>query len=593
MDAVWSAAVVAMAFLATMTLLESSGRSAARSAKSSQALIVAQNEINRMRNVGQRNEANLLAMNDTTETVTYRGANFEVNYTAIATAGINETPVEVCGVDYDPAGESSSLPDNAAFIYMRVDVNYLGGPTGSTGSTSGASEPGHATLDSHFASERSAEVNTDVGMLRVYTLDRADAPVTVSGVTLTKPDGTTKTADASNASKGCYLFSSLAAGAYTINVNTTLQDVYMTNAGSQVTRSYQMPTGVLRSTAMRLANPVKVTPTFKYNSSGEQSFDPANNTTNGFAVGPGGTANWVAMSNEIIKPPTGNPTFFLTPGGMFMPNSYIGNVDVSGNNSVDKAKMFPITTGYAGYAGPCRVNDPTSTNWVQVPNTGNVTWQPNGTLSPSPIFWLSVLKPLVSFTAAPGKPADGPNTNNPGDWFNPGPAVGTRRWRNWGQTFGTAKVQVALAGSNGSPGSDDSTTCRPGYTLGSTWQRIPGTVNVNGGGLGDIASALPPGRYNMCIQIDYTYRKQQQEVKVLGNSGWPFYWANSWGWRYIGSEVGATWNGIRQVVGQLVNYKANPNQPAVQFTAVANRDQEGGDMQSAADSCGNNSLWAG
>jgi hypothetical protein len=579
MDAVWSAAVIAMAFLATFTLLDSSGRSAARNAKKSQALIVAQNEINRMRNVGQRSEAALRAMDGTTQTIVYRGSNFSVSYTAVATSGIGAGQVEACSVDYNAAGETAAMPDNAAFIYMRVDVDYLGlgGATGSTGASGSSSSPGHATLDSHFAAERSADVNTSVGMLRVYTLDRNGTPTSgVTGVTLVK-DAQTFTAAASNSTKGCYLFVGLAAGDYTIRVGTTLQDLYMSNSGGYVTRQYQMPTGVLRSTGIKLSAPVKVEPTFSYRYNGTtKTLTTGTAGVNDFVKGPGGTGNWVAMSDEIVKPPTGNASFFLNPGGVFQPNA--------NSSDADKSKMYPTANGYSGFAGPCRINDPGQGSWINVPASfPNATWAPNSTLSPAPAFWLSTLKPTATFPAANGQGSDGQGSN----LFE----NGNTRWHIWGHSLTSGQVEVALVGA--SDGDVAPAECNVGYAIGSNtadkWRRMPGEFTGSGGALNylgsDISTALPTGRYDVCVRVAYSYWRQQQKVKSTGFLQYK--------WKWEGTAQQVTTYGWKRVNGQTLNYAAEAAATAA-ITGLPAWDHGGsndGSMTDATTQCGDSAKW--
>lgn len=581
MDAVWSAAVVAMAFLATMSLFDSSTRSADRSAKKSQALIVAQNEMNRMRNVGQRNQDSLLALNATSQVVTYRGSKFRVSYMAVPTSGIGEGQVEACSVDFDAAGESEAMPDNAAFIYMRVDVEYADGPTGTTGSTgvtSSTSELGHATLDSHFAAERGTSIDQSTGMLRVYTLDQAGAPKTVGGVVLVKSSITTQPV-ASNSEKGCYLFSGLTAGTYEIRVTTDSQDLYMSNASGYVSTSYNMPTGMLRSTSVKLSKLVKVVPTYKYYYNGvEKNLSTATAGVNGFVVGTGGTGNWVAMSDQLVKPPVGNPNFFLTPSGVLMPNASSGDSD--------KSKMYPTANGYSGFAGPCRANDPGQVNWVNVPAAlPNATWAPDATLNPAPVFWLSTLKPTATFPNPNSKGGDG---DGAALWEN-----GNTRWHVWGHGIATGQVQVALVGS-ATDGSKNPPQCNGGYTMdaaqNAAWRLLPGSFALSGGvltyGGSDIQDALPPGRYDVCVRVAYSYRRQQQQVKNTGFLQWK--------WKWINQEETVSTYGYKRVNGQQLNYKSELGVTGA-FTGIPaynHGSSSDGSMTDGGTSCGDASKWS-
>lgn len=569
MDAISSTLIVAMAFAATFAVLDSSSRSAARDAKRSQALILAQNELNRMRNIGQKNQDQLLNMNETTNSVVYRGQNFLVTYTAFPTTGIGEGGVGACSAAYGSVSESSTMPDNQAFVYMRVDVTPDSGPTGSTGATS-ASKVGSVHLDSWFAAERGSQVTTNVGMMRVYALGRDGTPSSgVSSVTLRfnsiAPDIQPVASDSTN---GCFLFANLQAGEYQIRVGTALQDVYMSNTGSMVTSSYTMPTGVLRSTAVRLSSPIKVTPAYRYVNGTDQNLNLTNANVNRFVKGVEGTGNWFAMSDVITKPQNAN--HFTAPGGVMMPNNLSGDVD--------KSKMYPAANGYKGYAGVCHSNNPGEVNWASAPTTmPNATWVPGGTLSPDPILWLSLLRPTSAVGAAPGAPG----TPGAAIWEN-----GNTRWVNWGHYFTSAKVQVALSG--GPDGSNVIGSCRTGYSYTHAtqkWVRLPGTISTNGGGLTDIAGALPPGRYDMCMQFTGGYRRQVQKVVSTGFL--------AWGWRYQGSPEDVAFTGGRLSTGKILGYRAGPLAAPETFTADGERYSYTSFMQNATSNCGDPAKWTG
>lgn len=582
MDALASAAIIVIAFASSMTLFGSSQRATVRDAKKTQALIVAQNELNRMRNVGQRSQTDLQAMNGTTKVVVYRGASFNVAYTAVATAGIGAGQVEACSVDYNAAGESASLPDSSAFIYMRVDVAYMGaaGVTGIAGGPSDTtSDAGHATLDSQFAAERSTDTNLNVGMLRVYTLDGGGTPFSVSGVTLKGPGNITIQPQASNSSKGCFLFAGLTAGAYTIQVSTPAQDLYMSNVSGTVSRDYQMPTGVLRSTAIKLSTPVKVVPTFKYSYGGvENSLATSTAGVNDFVKGTGGTGNWVAMTDEVIKPPVGNNNFFLTPGGLFMPNA--------NSADPDKSKMYPTANGYAGFAGPCRANDPGQVNWVNVPGSmPNATWIPGGTLNPAPVFWLSTVKPTATFPSPNAKGVD--NQDAGYSWSD------SYRWIIWGHALVSGQVQVALVG-NAVDGSNTPTTCSGGYSMDNTqaaaWRLLPGSFAGSNGVFqytagSKISTALPPGRYDVCVRVSYTYGRQQQKAAgaVFGNRRW------KWNGPEEASVSATGW--MKSTVQIPYKSELGVTEPFVGLPAWDNGGSNDGRLSDGNTQCGDPGKW--
>lgn len=572
MDAVWSSVIVVIAFTTSMAVFNSSQRSAAREATNTQALAVAQDQLNWMRSVGQSNEDSLLALNNTSKVIAYRGTNFTVAYTATPSTGTGEGTVEACSVDRNAAGDTSDLPDNRHYIYMRVVVSYpgqivkSGGPTGT-----GPSARQPIALDSNFAAEGGVS-DANSGMLRVYVIGRDGTPASgISTVTLTS-GASTLSPSATNADKACYLFTSLSAGQYTINVATSKQDIYLSRSNGKVQRVYQMPTGVLRSTSVTVETPVSVSPIFKAYNNGTTStasVDPTasngSNNVNPLVKGPGNLGYWVGYSSEIIQAP--NASFFLNPGGMFRPTP--------NSTETDKTNIYPASAGYSAYAGPCRVNDPGSTNWTQIPaDTSSASWTPGATVNPRPELWLSEFKPSAQMTAGQ---TSTPSTST--GW-------GSTDTYYWNQLFANGQVQVALVGSNA--GAASPTECNSGFTLGSDtsakWYRLPGTF-ANNGTLDDLASALPTGKYDVCVRVAFTYKQQNYYGGsiVFGiGSGWQ------------GSATTGTAYGYVKLSGYIVGYKAAPQLLAaslVNLTAPNTKTLMSTSVSNSSSTCGNSSSW--
>lgn len=572
MDAIWSSVIVVIAFSTSMAVFNSSERSAAREAKNTQAIAVAQDQLNWMRSVGQADEQKLLDLNNTSKSVAYRGTNFTVNFTAVPSAGTGEGTVEACSVDRDAAGDTDQLPDNRHYIYMRVVVSYpgqvvrAGGPTGA-----GPSSSQPIALDSNFAAEGGIS-DANSGILRVYILNRDGGVASgISNVTLLS-GSTTITPTATNASKACYLFAGLSAGQYTIRVATAKQDVYLSRTAGVVQRTYQMPTGVLRSTSITVETPVSVSPIYKAFNVGTSSavtVDPTAsggaNNVNPFVKGPDNLGLWVGYSSDIIEQP--NTSFFLTPGGLFRPTP--------ASTETDKSKIFPTDLGYSAYAGPCRVNDPGNTNWVPIPTDPNsASWAPGATVTPRPELWLSELKPSAMMTAGPTSRPSG----SAGWWET--------KTYYWNQLFQNGQVQVALVGSNA--GAASPAECNAGFELGSDtaakWRRLPGTF-ANGATLDDIASALPTGKYDICVRARFTYKSQNYYGGGLFGSGK--------GWQ--GSEYNGTQDGYVKLSSYIVGYQAAPqvlSASLVDLTSPNVNTLMNTGVSTSASTCGNTTGWS-
>lgn len=567
MDAIWSSVIVVMAFAASTAVFNQTARTSARETKNTQALVVAQEQLNWLRSKADQDQNYVLnSVNNTTITVNYRGTAFSVRRIAVPSSGIGEGGVEACSVDRNAAGDSEAIPDSRPYIYLRVVVSYPGQiiRSGPTGTGPSAAEP--VALDSNYAAEGGTQDIT-TGMLRVYTTNRSGGVASgVTNVTVVNSGNTTIQPTATNAEKGCYLFGGLPAGPYTIRVYTTKQDIYLGNNGSYVQRTYQMPTGVLRSTSVTVETPIRVSPTFRaYTNSGlttYQDLDPTSNNgsnnVNGFVKGSQNLGIWIAQSSEIIQAP--NSSFFLNPGSVMLP--------ASNSSASDKSLMYPTVAGYSGYAGPCKVNDPGTSGWAQVPtNPADATWTPGFNGVVRPLLWLAELKPTVSWTAAA-------KTTPSYGFLETGNKVGY-----WGQALTAAQVQVALVGA--SNGATTPTNCNSGFALGSStaarWQRLPGSFTALGGRLDDIASALPPGRYDVCVRVDYSYQSQTYNKPLFGGGSWQ------------GSPATTNANRYVTLAGQSVSYQGAPNAPTSTLSTSTTNGDLGGASTTA---CGDASKWS-
>lgn len=480
-DALASAVVVVLAFTGTTMAFNGSTASVQRDEMKTNAMIVAQNEINEMRAIGTRNINALIAKDGTTETVTYQGSLFNVAFDAYYVTGLGSDDKDACEVSYQANGST------ARYIYMRARVTYQGQVvTGPSSSNSFVSSP--ASLDSYFSPEGGG-TQADTGTLRVYVLRPNNTIATgITSVSLVSAGGTgtSKTA-LINPATGCALFTGLVRDTYQLRVPITgLQDLYLTNTAAKgyVSQKIVMPDRGALSREIRLAYPVSVAPTFW-----------ANNTDNDFQV-TGGNTNpffqyWIAGSDQIRLAPT---TDYLFPGSLiFMPHA-----DGSAANA-----MFPQSQGYSTYAGPCDINNPNIgadegvNNWTQIPAVGSqtTTWASAATaqnLSITPQLWLSQLRPKIQFgTYSATRPV---TTVNGTYYYNP-------------TLNGATTVRVRLTGdASGQAGAEPN--CKPNTNLFNTWQSLPGSLTaLDSPTLPDNAEALPTGTYDVCFSVPYRMKK--------------------------------------------------------------------------------------
>jgi hypothetical protein len=580
MDAIWSVVVVAAAFAASTAAFNVATRSAAREELNSQAMTVAQSQINWMRSVGQSSEANLLALNGTFKQVPYRGTNFKVTYTAVQTAGIGEGGVEACSAEFSSSSAIADLPDDRHYVYMRVVVNYPGqkvtsvsGATGASGPiTTGFTAAQPIALDSNYAAEGGLSDQTS-GMMRVYVIDQNQQPATVNGVKIRKSDGASDLSPiAQQPDKGCYLFGGLAGGTYTIKVDAGgKQNVFMSaGADNVIQSSMDMQTGVMKSTSVVVATPVSVKPIYKAYNSGTSStitLDTANdpsNQINPFVKSSTGTGLWTGYSEDVTT--AKNSSFFVNQGGGLFPYMPAAN-----SGATDKSMVYPVTAGWEGFAGPCRANDPGTAQWSNVPfDMASPTWPTTANSTVRPEFWLTLLKagavmtPVI--TAQPGSPDTG--------WGS------TERYY-WSQTVTSAQVQAALTGDNA--GSNAYAECNSGFQLGNTagntnmWKQLPNQTTTSGGTLADVPSALPPGTYELCVRLNYT----MQTREYYGGS--IFFGA---GKKWNGSVE--TWSGVgyMKIAATTVNGRVAPISKTANFSPPNWKKQMSTSASTSSATCG-------
>lgn len=470
-DALASAVVVVFAFVGTTMAFNGSTASVARDQKKTQAMIVAQNSINEMRGLGQRDIDGLLALNNTTKSVVYRGVTYTVAFDAYYVTGLGSDQQDACASTYTSGGGT------ARYIYMRAVVTYPGQST----SASGNADPylsAPASLDSYYSPEGGG-VQGDTGTLRVYILDRNNAVATgVSNVQLYVSGTTTSpiAPQTSNTTNGCYLFTGLYRNNYYVKVSvSSKQDIYMTNSStaSAVTLPVVMPDRGALSREVRIDAPVTVAPRF-YTSTGSVSK---------YQVTSGGGANaffgkWIAASDQIKAAPSADYSY-IPSGIAFMPHQATATAATLPN------AMFPNAQGYSAYAGPCDANDPNAgvdeftNNQVQIPLTSpDSNWVPSGTYTPE--LWLSQIRSSVTVT---------PNSL-------PSPTTASRTYY-YNQAFnGNATVEVRLVADQA--GGTTSSRCKPSTNLFNTWVTL-GTISSSGATLSDDAEALPTGTYDVCV----------------------------------------------------------------------------------------------
>lgn len=465
MDALISSVIVMMAFAATFFALDASSRTATRDIKKSTALVVAQTELDKMRNSLVQDISTLDELENSTSTVTYQGNNYGVSRRAYYVTGLGGDQTTACGKKFD--GTSGGT---AKFIYMKVAVSH-------NGSTTTASSDPSATLDAYYAPE-GGSTQTGTATLRIYVLDRNGVEVNpgTQNVQLYL-DGVFQQQQVTN-ENGCVLFIGLERGSYEVRIPSSRYDIYMerkpTNAAI-VNVPINVPQRAALSRDIRIENPVTVTPVFKVNNG---TSDITVNTANASAhVGP-----WVAMTEKITR--ASGADYAPLPGSVYMPHA----------SPLPANQLYPDPGGYGAYAGACDINNPddgdagNGSERVSIPAAGATgTWIPGGTYAPNPELWLSQLR-ARGFVVAN--------------------AQGTYVTGYTNQVIDPATVKIAVKLKSDPGAQQEDARCGSRYaSLYDKWVRLPGSVN-GGAYLSDDAESLPVGRYDICIrvQMDYAYR---------------------------------------------------------------------------------------
>jgi type II secretory pathway pseudopilin PulG len=479
-DAIASAVVVVLAFTGTTMAFNGSTASVARDAKKTQAMIVAQNSINQMRGLGQSDIDALLALDNKTVPVTYRGVVYNVEYDAYYVTGLGSDQQDACAVAYASGGGT------ARYIYMRANVTYAGQSTSASGNADlYLSKP--ASLDSYYSPEGGG-VQADTGTLRIYVLDRR--AIVAGGVTNVKlyiaGDPNAILPQTSNTTTGCYLFTGLVRNTYQVKVKVSeKQDIYMTNgAAGEVTLNVVMPDRGALSRDIRIDKPVTVQPQYWTATNNSSSFEV--HTRAGAAVNPF-FGKWIAGTEAIKASPT-NDFSYIPTGISFMPH-----YSTSTASTLPDA-MFPNQAGYASYAGPCDANDPNAgaadgvNNQIPAPLTANdPAWAPDGLYKPQ--LWLTQLRTSVHFNGVTTLPS---------------PTVRSMTYY-YGQAYDTANATPATVKVRLTADAEGQTTtarCKPNTSLFNTWQTL-GTLTGADATLSDNLEALPTGMYDVCVFVPW------------------------------------------------------------------------------------------
>lgn len=470
MDALASTVIVMMAFAATFYALDASSRTATRDLKRSTALVVAQTELDKMRNSLVQDISALDELENSSTNVTFQGTNYAVSRRAYYVTGLGGDQTTACGKKFD-----GTAGGTAKFIYMKVSVAH-------NGSTSTATSDPGSTLDAYYAPE-GGSTQTGTATLRVYVLDRNGIEVNpgTQQVQLYL-DGVQLQSQVAN-ENGCVLFIGLERGAYEVRIPNTRYDIYMerkpTNAAI-VNVPINIPQRAALSRDIRIENPVTVTPVFKVNN-GSQDLT-VNAASASAHVGP-----WVGLTEKITR--ASGTDYAPLPGAVYMPHA----------SPLPANALYPDPGGYGAYAGACDINDPDDGNpnngseRISIPAEGATgTWTPGGIYAPNPELWLSQIRARAYA-----------NYNN-----------GNSGYQQVEIDPGTVRVAVKLKSDPGANKED--ARCGSRYsTLYDKWIRLPGATN-NNEYLSDDAMSLPVGRYDVCIraQLDWRYK----------SSSWAWFW---------------------------------------------------------------------
>jgi hypothetical protein len=481
-DALASAVVVVLAFVGTTMAFNGSTASVVRDAKKTQALVVAQNQLNLMRGVAQRDINDLINNYDnSTTSVVYRGTTYNIERSAYYVTGLGSDQQDACGVAYSSGGGT------ARYIYMRVNVTYAGQVNTASGSSSSyLSSP--ASLDTYYSPEGGG-VQADTGTLRIYILNRNSGVAGVTQPVHLYVAGSTidaVPAQTPNPTTGCVLFTGLVRNTYQVKVPVnTKQDIYMTNSSAlnTVTLPVVMPDRGSLSREIRIDLPVPVTTRFYTNTGGNPNYEVRSSN-------PGGTnpyfGNWIGSTDQIKAAPTTD--FSYIPSGL----SFMPHVNTPSAGTLPTS-MFPNATGYATWAGPCDINNPNigvtdgSNYQTQLPTSlTDSAWLP-GSSGYALALRLSQIRTKLNLSGVTGPPS---------------PTQASKTYY-YGLGIGGTGATVEVKLKSDTDGSTATPRCRPGTNLVGTWQTL-GKLTANGIALSDDLEALPVGRYDVCVTYPWT-----------------------------------------------------------------------------------------
>lgn len=444
MDAIWSSIVVVLAFTGTFLAIDASTKTATRDMRKTVAYDLAQNEMDRLRKLGDTNLPALLALDNKntppaspSRTITLDGQDYPVWIRAYYVESVGTDLTDACGV-----ASSTAAGQSASMIYLKVTVGWPGlyGPSGVA-----AFKP--ASLEMFFSAE-GANLQNNTGTIRIYlTRENGDELVGRTVRLYKMPANALVDTQITNAN-GCVLFTGLGRSKYEVRVPSTNEyDLFMTT--NPVNVPMRLVAGGTISRTIKIDFPLTVVPSFvtKTTSGGaDVSLTPGAVGTNSFV------GKWIAYDNGINR----DEAEFANSGLSFMPHA----------NATITNKVYPLTTGYSAFAGPCDVNSPGISNLVTLPATGETsTWVPGGTYTGArtlrlPNFRIQLLNTSSAVT-------------------------------NTGMIL--VKLKDKVGGSTVSP------VCGQYSSMLNTWIRLPGQVD-SGGWLTAQAYALPPGRYDICAR---------------------------------------------------------------------------------------------
>lgn len=466
MDAIWSSVVVVMAFMGTFLAIDASTKTATTDVRKTTAYDVAQNEIDRLRKMGDVNLPNLLAQNNTNQPpngpsryVTIGGVTYSIWNQAYYVQDIGTDVTDACGNTAAVAGNTS-----AQYVYIKTTVSWPGLTGGGATSISGTATSPPAMLDTYFAPE-GGDLQTNTATLRVYLHDRDDNILSGRTVHLYKMPLGSLIATKTTSVTGCVLFTGIARGDYEIRTPTTNEyDLYMTT--NPATIALKITSRAAISRTIRISQPVTVTPAFNTDPTGSAPETVTPGASTSVLAGP-----WIATAPEFID----------SAGTEYMPNiGFMPHASASITN-----KMFPLKNGYSAYAGSCDISDPGTGNYVVMPApASNPTWAPNYTYTGTLSLRLPNLRVRLSST--------NPQANS-------------------------GKILVRLKNKVG--GGASTANCGTRTAHYNTWVPLPGYVDNTSGYLPNPAYALPTGQYDICArQTGTNWSQRYMYVTAVDNT---------------------------------------------------------------------------